>query len=81
MTFVIKNWIYLHTSNVCVCVCVSQDELLAELERLEKNLDETPLEMDRTEERVPFLAESSTASLSSAGRNQLVLNLSVQLSW
>ncbi|XP_036963173.1 charged multivesicular body protein 4b-like [Acanthopagrus latus] len=45
-----------------------EDELLAELERLEKNLDETPLEMDRTEERVPFLAESSTASLSSADK-------------
>lgn len=59
---------------ICVCVCVCQDELLAELERLEKNLDETPLETDRREERVSFLAESSTASLSSPGRNRLVLN-------
>ncbi|XP_073328908.1 charged multivesicular body protein 4c-like [Pagrus major] len=47
-----------------------EDELLAELERLEKNLDETLLETDRTEESAPCLAESSTASLSHPAKTE-----------
>ncbi|XP_070686693.1 charged multivesicular body protein 4b-like [Pempheris klunzingeri] len=39
-----------------------EDELLAELERLEKNLDESLLENDRMEERGPCPIVSSTAS-------------------
>ncbi|XP_070764271.1 charged multivesicular body protein 4b-like [Enoplosus armatus] len=39
-----------------------EDELLAELQRLEKNLDESLFEKDRTEERLPCSKVSSTAS-------------------
>lgn len=51
-------------------MCDLQEELLAELERLEKNMDDTLFE-DRIEEIVPCLQVSSTASPSHPGKNPL----------
>ncbi|XP_039989475.1 charged multivesicular body protein 4b-like isoform X2 [Xiphias gladius] len=48
-----------------------EDELLAELDRLGKNLDENFFEKDRVGERVPCPNVLSTASLSSPGKNHL----------
>ncbi|XP_054475587.1 charged multivesicular body protein 4b-like [Anoplopoma fimbria] len=51
----------LHTS-VSLGVEFDEDELLAELERLEKSLDESLFEGDRSEDRVPCPKASSTPS-------------------
>lgn len=57
-------------STVAVFVCFSQDELLAELKRLEKDLDEILFE-DRIEEKVPCPQVTSTPSTSHPGKNHL----------
>ncbi|XP_034542505.1 charged multivesicular body protein 4b-like isoform X2 [Notolabrus celidotus] len=46
----------------------NEDELLAELERLEKNLDESFVEKDSKEDRVCYPEDSSSASSSPPGR-------------
>lgn len=52
-----------------LCVWFAQDELLAELESLEKNLDESLFEKDRMEEKDFCPKVSPIASPSQPGKN------------
>ena len=58
--------------SLLLCACLLQDELQAELEWLERSLDESVFEKDRMEEQLSCPKVSSTASPSQPGKNHLV---------